>query len=160
MTNISMLSGDVLRIENGRGLLLAVRSGAIWLTQEADPRDFILDAGRRMRLDKDGLSVAYASVPATLTLAAPPGPQRGSIHRFARTALALWLRMQRAAAAIGRRFAQAQRDEAKARLLARLDARTLRDIGLGADSGHRLAVQIAVHRDQQRLRAHAAQLGL
>src|SRR5262245_37292107 len=160
MTNISMHSGDVLRIENGRGLLLAVRSGTIWLTQEADPRDFLLDAGRRMRLDKDGLRCAYASVRPTLPLAAPPGPQRGSIHRFARTALAAWLRMHRVGAAIGRRFAQAQRDEAKARSLAQLDARTLRDIGLGADSGHPLAVQIDVQREQHRLRAYAAQLGL
>jgi hypothetical protein len=173
MTNISLLSGDLLRIENGRGLLLAVRSGAIWLTQETDPRDFFLAAGRRMRLDKDGLSVAYASVPATLTLAASLAGEtsrelpvvtrgrnfrsRGSIHRLARTALAVWLRMHRAGATIGRRLAQARCEEAGVRLLSQLDARTLRDIGLDAASGHPLAARVDAHREQQRRRAFAAQ---
>ena len=88
MTDITLHSGEGLRIENGRGLLLAVRSGAIWLTQEADPRDFFLTAGRFMRLDNDGLSVAYAS-----------------LHRLGRSLLAIGERF-------GERFARARREAA------------------------------------------------
>jgi Protein of unknown function (DUF2917) len=38
--------GEALRIENGSGLLLAVHSGSVWLTQEGDRRDIMLGAGR------------------------------------------------------------------------------------------------------------------
>jgi hypothetical protein len=152
MTDISLHSGEGLRIENGRGLLLAVRSGAIWLTQEADPRDFFLTAGRFMRLDNDGLSVAYASLPATLTVAATPGPDNARPSSFIH-------RLGRSLFAILERFARARREAAAARLLAELDPRILRDIGLDASSGHPLAGRAEAHRRQSELRAFGAHLG-
>ena len=91
---------------------------------------------------------------------AAPIVQRGYARRFAHVVLAGWLRMHRAGVAIGRRFAQARREETQARQLAQLDARILRDIGLDADSGHPLAGRVDAYRRQQRLHEFAARLGL
>lgn len=68
--------------------------------------------------------------------------------------------MHRAGAAIGRRLARAQAEDAQARLLAQLDARTLRDIGLDSGSGHSLAGRVEAYRRQLRLHQLAARMWL
>jgi hypothetical protein len=57
---IAMTGGSLLRIEGGRGLLLYVWEGALWLTQEGDARDRHVGAGEWLRLERDGLAVASA----------------------------------------------------------------------------------------------------
>jgi len=52
--------GRQLRIDNGRDVLIRVREGEIWLTQERDLRDYVLRAGESMRLDCEGTAVAGA----------------------------------------------------------------------------------------------------
>jgi len=71
---LAMTRGSVLRIEDGRGLLLHVREGSIWLTQEGDRQDRYLGAGASFQLDRDGLAIAQATSRSTVTLT-PPQPQ-------------------------------------------------------------------------------------
>lgn len=85
-----------------------------------------------------------------------PVRQRGSVHRLARIALAAWLRMRRVGVAIGGRFVQRQLEEAQARMLSRVDPRTLRDIGVSSDSGHPLAARVDALRRWERLQVLAA----
>jgi hypothetical protein len=59
--------GSVVRIEDGRGVLLRVSEGAVWLTQEGDPLDRYLPAGTAFRLDRDGLALAQATSRSTIT---------------------------------------------------------------------------------------------
>jgi len=68
MKNEHLARGGVLRIEDGRGSLIHVRDGALWLTQEGDARDRYLAAGSSFRLDRDGLAIAQALRPSTVAM--------------------------------------------------------------------------------------------
>jgi hypothetical protein len=63
--------GNLLRIEDGGGLLVSVTQGQVWLTEEGDSRDIVLESGQSFRLQHRGLSLVYALEPAGLTLSAP-----------------------------------------------------------------------------------------
>ena len=59
-----------------------------------------------------------------------------------------------------KRWLRAWREEEQARLLAQLDERTLRDIGLDAGSGNPLAARADAYRQQEAWRIAMARLGL
>jgi Protein of unknown function (DUF2917) len=69
--SLAMTRGSLLRVEDGRELLIYVSEGALWLTQERDRRDRYLRAGEWFRLDRDGVAIAQATRRSTVTLTAP-----------------------------------------------------------------------------------------
>jgi hypothetical protein len=76
MRNDLMLSAEVLprggmrRIIDGRGLLLLCLEGRLWLTQEGDGRDIVLEPGQIARVERDGLTIVQALRDARLQLLA------------------------------------------------------------------------------------------
>jgi hypothetical protein len=58
--NLAMPKGSMLKIEDGRGVVVEVKHGMLWLTQEGDTRDRYINAGDWLRLDADGLAIANA----------------------------------------------------------------------------------------------------
>lgn len=64
MTRIEISRGDLAGIHDGRGALLTVRYGAVWVTQSASTDDVILNAGASFRIDRDGLTLVAACGPA------------------------------------------------------------------------------------------------
>ena len=60
--------GGMLRIEDGAHSVVHVADGALWLTQEGDPRDRYLAAGSSFTLDRDGLALAQATQPSVVML--------------------------------------------------------------------------------------------
>ena len=84
-----------------------------------------------------------------------------------RKMLAWWIRLHRKGAAIGLQRARqvyeaiqrAQRARADREILARLDSRTLRDIGLDSWNVH-LAERVEVQRQRQLLRLAATRVGM
>jgi Protein of unknown function (DUF2917) len=71
----------LLRVQRGNGLHIFVRSGSVWITQEGDTRDVVLEAGESFRLDRDGLALINAFSPAHVTVS---GPVRVSAGRWFR----------------------------------------------------------------------------
>ena len=69
--SLGMPRGSVLRVEDGRDLLVYVWEGSLWLTQEGDPRDRHFGAGSWFRLDRNGVALAQATSRSTITLTAP-----------------------------------------------------------------------------------------
>jgi len=67
---VPMTRGSVLRIEDGRALLIYVWEGALWLTQEGERRDRYVGAGESFRLDSDGVALAQALSRSIVTLTA------------------------------------------------------------------------------------------
>ena len=68
---IGMVRGDLARIEDGKGVLVYVWHGQLWITQERDRRDYFIKAGERFKLDRAGVTVIYAMRRSALTLTAP-----------------------------------------------------------------------------------------
>jgi hypothetical protein len=81
---IRLAHGTVHRIENRKGSEVFCLEGALWITQEGDPRDIALVAGRSFELDRKGVAVVYALRDATITVGAPghiasaPAPRRAA----------------------------------------------------------------------------------
>jgi hypothetical protein len=112
----------LLSIRGGRGAVLFIEHGEVWVTQEGDLRDVVLPGGTWFRLDRDGTAIVQArrAAAVTLTTAAdapmpeirtlPQGESRRARrrrgHPWLRTLTALWLRTyRRAAPSISRRLA-------------------------------------------------------
>lgn len=57
---ISLHHGETHRIEAGRGLRVQCLTGTLWLTQDHDLRDIVLEPGAGATIERDGLSVVTA----------------------------------------------------------------------------------------------------
>ena len=68
---MAMARGGFVRIEEGRGMLLYVWEGELWITQEGDPADHLVGPGQWFRLDRAGAALACATRDAHVTLTAP-----------------------------------------------------------------------------------------
>jgi hypothetical protein len=68
--------GNLLRITDGRGLLLQVARGELWITEENEHRDIVLRGGESFRLERDGVALIYALTPCELTMSAARSRER------------------------------------------------------------------------------------
>ena len=66
--NLALYRGSMLKIQDGRGVVVEVKRGMLWLTQEGDTRDRYIAAGDWLRLDADGLTIANALKRSIVTL--------------------------------------------------------------------------------------------
>ena len=57
---LDVARGSFARIEDGKGMLLHVRDGELWITQERDSRDYYVKPGDWFRIDRDGVVLAGA----------------------------------------------------------------------------------------------------
>jgi hypothetical protein len=69
--SLGLTRGSMLRIEDGRDILVYVWEGEIWLTEEGEHRDRVLSAGQWHRLERQGAAIGYALRRSVLTLTAP-----------------------------------------------------------------------------------------
>lgn len=77
------LHTTLLRMELERGQTLglldacctsvSVQAGEIWVTQEGDRADYVLGAGERLVLQRDGLAVLQALADARVAIGPAPG---------------------------------------------------------------------------------------
>lgn len=67
------LSKDALmRIRKGRGQVVTVLEGLVWITQDAHPRDTFLADGESLQLDGSRMTVVQALQDSRLIVLAPP----------------------------------------------------------------------------------------
>ena len=67
------LSKDALmRIRKGRGQVVTVLEGLVWITQDADPRDTFLADGESLQLEGSHMTVVQALQDTRLIVLAPP----------------------------------------------------------------------------------------
>ncbi len=60
---------EVLDIHDGQGLVVRCLAGALWITQDGDTDDVVVNAGQCFVLDRRGLELVSAPVaPATLVI--------------------------------------------------------------------------------------------
>jgi len=60
--------GQLHRVVKGRGTLLQCLGGTLWLTQQDDPRDIVLEAGDKAVIERNGTSMVSALSDASFLL--------------------------------------------------------------------------------------------
>jgi len=65
---LSLPRGAAVRIRDAAGSTLHVLQGSVWVTEENNPRDFVLQPGERFRLAGSGLAIIEAFSDASLAV--------------------------------------------------------------------------------------------
>ena len=60
---------QTLRVVDGEGTTVCAVDGAVWITEENQPRDIVLQPGGCYRLRRPGLALVHAFGDATVALA-------------------------------------------------------------------------------------------
>jgi hypothetical protein len=69
--NLPLVRGSMLRIEDGREMLVYVWSGSLWITQEGDGRDRHVGTGGWFRITTPGLTLISALGRSAVSLTSP-----------------------------------------------------------------------------------------
>ena len=64
---IDLERGTLLRVRNGAGRKLTAHAGEVWITEQGNPRDVVLRAGRSFTLARPGLAIIEAFSDASLS---------------------------------------------------------------------------------------------
>ena len=65
---LQIARGGMLKLRDARDMVIEVRRGALWITEEGDTRDYYVAKGDWLRLDCDGLAIAHALEKSVVTL--------------------------------------------------------------------------------------------
>jgi len=84
-----LTAGSMLRVCDGKGRAIVVFEGQVWITQDADQRDFVLGRGESFSVDHQGLTLVEALRDSKLLLVdaqpdAAPAPDSYALYRQAR----------------------------------------------------------------------------
>jgi hypothetical protein len=71
--------GRTLHIQDGKGFDLEVVAGCLWVTQQDETADQVLDAGESFRVSRDGVTLVHAFNEARLRIASPAGAGTPSV---------------------------------------------------------------------------------
>ena len=66
---VRLTDGQTLRVVDGAGTTVTCKEGTVWVTEENQPRDVVLEAGACVRPKRAGLTLIQALSPATLSIA-------------------------------------------------------------------------------------------
>ena len=69
--SLDLVRGNLVRIEDGRGMLVRVSSGGVWITEEGDQRDRFVTAGSSFRIASSGVTLISAIHRSTIALSSP-----------------------------------------------------------------------------------------
>ena len=77
VVSMRLAVGQVLRLHDVAGWTVICRSGAVWITQEADARDTFLSGGEGFALDRGGMTLVCACRDTVLSIRPPAGGGSG-----------------------------------------------------------------------------------
>ena len=80
---------QLLVLADAVGTVVAVDRGSVWITQERDPRDIVLDRGMRFEIDRPGRTIVAAETPSVLRLLVPEAWRERFTHA-AQRAVGRW----------------------------------------------------------------------
>lgn len=89
---------SVLPLRDSRGLRVVCLDGVVWITEQEDRKDTVLEAGGAYELSKNGTSLVLALRSARIAIEGPAmahGPS--ALSRLLASAQALWARLDIAA---------------------------------------------------------------
>ena len=59
-TAVKLNERETISVVDGKGARIAVKDGTVWITQEHDPRDVMLQPGESFTLDRNGTAIIEA----------------------------------------------------------------------------------------------------
>jgi hypothetical protein len=65
---IALQRGQFLRVVNGAGSTVTAHGGAVWITEQDNPRDVVLRSGQNMTLRRAGVALVEAFEDASIVL--------------------------------------------------------------------------------------------
>jgi Protein of unknown function (DUF2917) len=68
--------GQMHRLDHGHGLRIEALTGCLWITQDHDQRDIVLEAGEGFTLDRDGDTLLSALSDSSFLVLEPPSQSR------------------------------------------------------------------------------------
>jgi hypothetical protein len=68
MPTIDLQQGGVVRLREGRGITVTARAGAVWITEQDNPRDVVLTPGQSFTLARPGVALVQAVRDASISL--------------------------------------------------------------------------------------------
>ena len=72
---VRLEADQLLKLQQCKGTRVECRSGALWITQDNDARDYILGPGQTLELEHGGDAVVFALMQSELMLTEPePSP--------------------------------------------------------------------------------------
>lgn len=80
LASTALRRGALHRIDDGRGLAVQCLSGRLWLTQEGELRDVVLEPGELAPIERDGLSIVAALRDSSFVLLAAADPAPRAAH--------------------------------------------------------------------------------
>lgn len=69
---LALEAGQVLTLDDAEGTRILARSGTVWVTEEGDQEDHIVDAGDVLIVAHPGRTVVQALAPAWISLGSGP----------------------------------------------------------------------------------------
>lgn len=65
---IRLVRGEAVPIHDAAGRTVRAHAGRVWITEENEPRDVVLEAGESFRLVRSGLAVVEAFSDASISI--------------------------------------------------------------------------------------------
>ena len=66
---IALEAGQVVTLDDAQGTRILTRAGTVWVTEEGEMRDHVVDAGDALVVARPGRTVVQALKPAWISLA-------------------------------------------------------------------------------------------
>jgi len=65
---VALVMGQVISLDDAQGVRIEARAGTVWVTEEGDPVDHIVDAGGTRVIAHAGRTVVQALAPAWIAI--------------------------------------------------------------------------------------------
>jgi hypothetical protein len=73
--DLCLEAGQLLALDDAGGMRILPRAGTLWITEEGEPRDFVVGPGEAFVVTRAGRTLVQAVVPARVALRDGPMPR-------------------------------------------------------------------------------------
>ena len=73
--DLCLEAGQLLSLDDAGGMRILPRAVTLWITEEGEPRDFVVGPGEAFVVTRAGLTLVQAVVPARVALRDGPMPR-------------------------------------------------------------------------------------
>ena len=72
--DLCLAAGQLLSLDDARGMRILPSAGTLWITEEGEPRDFVVGPGEAFVVTRAGRTLVQAVAPARVALRDGPMP--------------------------------------------------------------------------------------